>query len=177
MLWRRIRPRVVSGVLLMPVLVGAGCAPGISERKPGSSSESISAEFAINGSLKNVQFIESYEEGLQTARRQGRPMLVFFTAEWCSYCHQMMEEALSDTRIVAQSQDFICVLVDADKEPEVCKTFQISGFPTVQFLSPQGTPLNRLVGSRPAEQVLYEMQTALEAVTRQMSLAQDRTLR
>ncbi len=89
-------------------------------------------------------------------------MLLFFTAQWCQYCHQMAAEAFTNPQVVGLSEKFVCVLVDADSQPEICRQFHVSAFPTVQFVSPQGFLLNRIEGKRPGHQVMMAMQSALQ---------------
>jgi thioredoxin-like negative regulator of GroEL len=103
------------------------------------------------------------------ARDSRRPMLVFFTATWCQYCHQLADDAFRQEGVVALSRQFVCVRVDADAEPHICREFHIRGFPTIQFMSPGGVPLNRVTGKRPAHELVMEMQAALQAVARGMT--------
>ncbi len=112
----------------------------------------------------NLQFVEGYQRGYELAMQSGRPMLVFFTAEWCHYCHQMAGEAFMDPQVVNLARNFVCILVDADGEPAVCRQFRVQGYPTVQFISPRGVPLNRLVGKKPSGQVSMAMQAALQNI-------------
>ena len=113
-----------------------------------------------------LPFVVGYEAGVAEAQRQNKPLLVFFTAEWCHYCHAMAAEALSQEVVVRIAERFVCVLVDADAEPEVCRQYRVRAYPTVQFLSPTGVPLNRMTGKQPAQQVVMEMQAALQSVAR-----------
>ncbi|MEX2119532.1 MAG: thioredoxin family protein [Pirellulales bacterium] len=115
---------------------------------------------------EKIEFVEGYAQGRDAAREQGRPMLVFFTADWCTYCHQMADEVFTQDQVIRLAGQFVCVLVDADAEPEVCGTFQVKGYPTVQFLSPRGVPLNRVTGKQPGHELVMAMQTALQAVAR-----------
>ena len=64
-------------------------------------------------------------------------MLIFFTAQWCRFCHQMADEAFTHPQVVSLSEHFVCVLVDADSEPEICRKFGVTGYPTIQFVSPR----------------------------------------
>lgn len=114
----------------------------------------------------NLRFVEGYRQGYQRALREGRPMLVFFTAQWCHFCHQMAGEAFTNPQVVDLSQRFVCILVDADAEPDVCEQFGVRGYPTIQFLSPRGVPLNRIVGKKPGHQLVMAMQAALQNVAR-----------
>jgi len=116
-----------------------------------------------------LEFVEGYADGYQQARHAGRPMLVFFTASWCGFCHQMEAEAFNDSQVAAFSRQFICILVDADREPDVCQEFRIRGYPAIQFLTPQGVPLNRLAGKRSAAELMLQMQAALEATANRSS--------
>jgi thioredoxin-like negative regulator of GroEL len=113
-----------------------------------------------------VAFIDGFDRGVEAAVQQGKPMLVFFTAEWCHYCHQMAAEAFADSNVATLSERFVCILVDADAEPRVCRRFRVKSFPTVQFLSSRRTPLNRLVGKRSTADLLRQMHAALQAVAR-----------
>jgi thiol:disulfide interchange protein len=113
-----------------------------------------------------TQFVRSYAEGLRQSQASGKPMLVFFTAEWCRYCHQMADDAFGQEAVVLLSQQFVCVMVDADAEPDVCRQFRVQAFPTVQFVSTRGVPLNRLVGRKPGADVVAAMHAALQSVAR-----------
>lgn len=113
-----------------------------------------------------LKFVSGFEQGLAQAQREGKPVLLFFTAHWCGFCHQMAHEAFTHSQVVALSERFVCVLVDADEQPEVCREYQVRGYPTIQFLSPRGVPLNRVMGKKPGHQLVMEMQAALQAVAR-----------
>ncbi len=117
----------------------------------------------------NIQFIEGYELGQEEANRTGKPMMLFFTASWCHYCHQMEAEAFTFPQAVKLAGQFTCVLIDADAEAAVCQMFHVRGYPTIQFVSPGGAPLNRIVGKQPGQQLVMEMQAALQSVARRAS--------
>ena len=150
--------------LLLSVLagceLGAEPAPSPQVSAPEASSE-VARPTVARGLL---HFSESYQQALSDAERENKPLLLFFTAEWCHYCHQMAGEAFTNPQVVSLSEKFVCVLIDADASPEVCREFHVSAFPTVQFVSPQGLPLNRIEGKRPGHQVMMAMQAALQTV-------------
>ncbi|MEX2112686.1 MAG: thioredoxin family protein [Pirellulales bacterium] len=117
-----------------------------------------------------MPFVEGYDQGYARALAESKPMLVFFTAEWCHFCHQMADEAFTHPQVVRLAEQFVCILVDADREPAVCQQYQVNGYPTIQFLSPRGVPLERIVGKKPGHQVMMAMQTALQNVARRENL-------
>ncbi len=148
--------------LLLSLL--AGCemevepAPSPQASAPVAASET--AQPAVARGL--LHFSESYQQGLSEAERENKPLLLFFTAQWCHYCHQMAGEAFTNPQVVGLSEKFVCVLVDADSAPDVCQHFHVSAYPTVLFVSPQGVALNRIEGKRPGHQVMMAMQSALQ---------------
>ncbi|MBI2826877.1 MAG: thioredoxin family protein [Planctomycetia bacterium] len=156
------RIRALAGPTCVAALMFlGGCDASGPEQAPaaGPAAVPIVARGAIS-------FVEGYDRGLALAKNDRRPILVFFTASWCQYCHQMANEAFTQNQVVNLSRQFLCVLVDADAEPQVCRQLNVRGFPTIQFLSPDGGPLHRVVGKRPGQQLVIDMQTALQAVAR-----------
>jgi thiol:disulfide interchange protein len=115
-----------------------------------------------------VQFVEGYAQGCALAASRQKPMMLFFTAHWCEYCRQMVDEAFTHPQVVRLSDSFVCVLVDADREAAVCRQFAVSGYPTIQFLSPRGAALSRVVGKKPAGQVTAAMQAALAQLAKKL---------
>jgi uncharacterized protein YyaL (SSP411 family) len=113
-----------------------------------------------------LRFVDDYAQGAREAASQRKPMLVFFTASWCHFCHQMADEAFTHPQVVRLSEQFVCVLIDADAQAALCRQFQVTGYPTIQFVSPRGEPIGRIVGKKPGYQVMIGMQAALQQVAR-----------
>jgi hypothetical protein len=44
----------------------------------------------------------------------------------------------------------------------------VTGYPTIQFVSPRGALLGRVVGKQPGHQLMMAMQAALQNVARRM---------
>lgn len=128
----------------------------------------------VAGSAGQIAFVEGFEHGLQLARNEQKPLLLFFTAEWCKYCQQMEREAFAQQAVVELSREFVCVLIDADAEPDICRQFDVRGFPTIQFVSSSGLRLNRVTGKQPASQLAMHMKSALQALVRRDKATQQR---
>ena len=109
-----------------------------------------------------ILFVSDFSEGRRLADAQGMPCLVFFTAEWCTYCHQMEELAFGDPHVAELAGNFICIVVDADRYPKLCRDFAVTGFPTIQFVSSNGSMLHRLVGRQSAVDLAQGMRAALK---------------
>ncbi|QSX01078.1 DUF255 domain-containing protein [Haloterrigena alkaliphila] len=70
------------------------------------------------------------------------PVLLSLTATWCDHCHEMDEETYAEPRIAANVNDsFVPVRVDVDRHPRVRDRYNMGGFPSTVFLSPDGSVL------------------------------------
>jgi len=107
-------------------------------------------------------FVNDVEAGRSLAAEKDLPCMLFFTADWCTYCHEMEETAFCDPEVAQMAGNFVCVLVDADHEKEVCEQFSVSGYPTIQFVSSRGRVLNRLVGRQSSPELVAGMRAALK---------------
>jgi thioredoxin-like negative regulator of GroEL len=153
--------RFSSGVFVL-ALLASGCQSQAPSEPAAATAESAAPHLAKG----RINFVDGYQAGYEQGVRENRPMLVFFTAGWCGFCHQMANDAFTDDQVVNLSERFLCILVDADAEPQVCQQFHVRGYPTIQFLSPRGVPLNRVVGKQAGHHLVMEMQAALQAVAR-----------
>jgi protein disulfide-isomerase len=167
---------VVRVCALLSASLLAGCEIGVEGTPEPTQQPAASTGTAKQGARVargHLRFVEHYADGYSQAVNQGKPMLVFFTAAWCHFCHQMAEEAFTHPQVVSLSEHFVCILVDADAEPDVCRQFDVTGYPTIQFLSPRGAALDRIVGKKPGHQLMMAMQAALQSVARRQSDADD----
>jgi uncharacterized protein YyaL (SSP411 family) len=86
-----------------------------------------------------VEWHEWGPEPFEIADRTGKPVLLSLSATWCSWCHEMDEETYADPRIAANVNDgFVPVRVDVDRHPRVRERYNMGGFPTTAFLTPDG---------------------------------------
>ena len=125
-----------------PVSLGSQAAPSIQKGK--------------------LTFVQGAQAGYQLASTQKKPCLLFFTADWCTYCHRMEELAFTNESVAELAKQFVCVLVDADREQAACQKFEVTGFPTVQFISQKGQKLHKLIGMQTASDLAEGMKLALE---------------
>jgi thiol-disulfide isomerase/thioredoxin len=72
----------------------------------------------------------SYTEALQKSGETGKPVLVFFTAEWCKWCKQMKQETMPDARVQSALKNYILVYVDTDKERVSARKFNVESLPS-----------------------------------------------
>lgn len=73
------------------------------------------------------------------AARKQKPILLDISAVWCHWCHVMDNVTYADPGVVARvNQDFVPVRVDTDRRPDVNNRYNMGGWPTTAFLTPEG---------------------------------------
>jgi len=158
--WGYFSTKWASFVIVLLALAVSGCQRAEHHSAPPEVLAEIGPQLLT--SRGKLQFVKNVEAGYRLADEKGLPCLLFFTADWCTYCHEMEETAFVDREVAQLADNFICVLVDADLEKEVCEQFSVSGYPTIQFVSSSGRVLNRLVGLQSAQELMTGMQAALK---------------
>jgi protein disulfide-isomerase len=166
--WRWLVIGICAGML-----IGCGDAPAPENASALKTTDADASSLAYG----QIKFVEGYRYGYSLAQQQSKPMLLYFTFENCEYCRQMAADAFMQDQVVNLSDRFVCIVVDLDKEPEICQEFRVKFYPTIQFLSQRGVPLNRLTGKQTGGQVAFEMHAALQAVARRAETPVTTTLR
>ncbi|HEX6465405.1 MAG TPA: DUF255 domain-containing protein, partial [Vicinamibacterales bacterium] len=73
------------------------------------------------------------------AAHERKPVLLSITAAWCRACHEMDRTTYADPRVEALVRDrFIPLRVDADRRPDINERYNLGGWPTTAFLTPDG---------------------------------------
>jgi uncharacterized protein YyaL (SSP411 family) len=78
-------------------------------------------------------------QAFEEAARQDKPMLLSLSAVWCHWCHVMDETTYSDEAVIQHINDqFVPVRVDNDQRPDINLRYNMGGWPTTAFLTPEG---------------------------------------
>jgi uncharacterized protein len=87
------------------------------------------------------------EQALETARREGKPILLSIGYSACHWCHVMAHECFEDAAIAARMNElFVNIKVDREERPDLDRIYQLAhqmitqrngGWPLTMFLSPE----------------------------------------
>lgn len=100
-----------------------------------------------------------YDQALILAKRQKLPIYIQFHANWCAYCKKLEKESYSKPAIqkVLKSQFIPVRLTEGDKQQftvdgktvsvnDLFAKYQVTGFPTLVFLTADGKALGKTPG-------------------------------
>lgn len=82
------------------------------------------------------------------SRETGRPVLIFWGAEWCPDCQQLKSSVFSRPDFIAKSRLFVPVYLDGDLPgaQQWGDVFRVTGYPTVVVLDGSRREITRLAG-------------------------------
>ncbi len=79
------------------------------------------------------------DKAFQEAQVADKPVLLAISAVWCHWCHVMDETSYSDPEVIRLiNERYVPVRVDNDERPDVNRRYNMGGWPTTAFLTPDG---------------------------------------
>ena len=86
-----------------------------------------------------IRWREWGDAPFREAALSQRPILLGISAVWCHWCHVMDETTYSDPDVIRLVNDrYVPIRVDNDKRPDVNRRYNMGGWPTTAFLTPDG---------------------------------------
>lgn len=94
----------------------------------------------------DLEWIANEAEGLETARRDGKPVMLDFYATWCAACKELDHKTFSHPDVQSKLSQFVKIKLDFTKNSEeverLKKKYGIVGLPVVIFYDAKGNQLN-----------------------------------
>ncbi len=134
----------------------------------GSFTSLIEAAPPLSGASggSKLQWQKSLKVAQRLAIQQDKPIMIVFGASWCTYCHKLERETLTDKRITSFiEREFIPVHLDFDKESKVAKILEVERLPCTVFLTPQADLLFRTEGFANVKEFQSTLDSVLEKRT------------
>jgi uncharacterized protein YyaL (SSP411 family) len=86
-----------------------------------------------------VPWLPWNKESFEKAKEQDKPVLLGISAVWCHWCHVMDETTYSDTEVARLIEEkFVPIRVNRDQRPDIDKRYNMGGWPSTAFLTPDG---------------------------------------
>lgn len=141
-------------IALSLTLALLGCRQTSSEVKVAQAQEIAWREGDVN-------------DAFAEARNLGKPVILYWGANWCPPCAQMKATLFRDPDFIAETQKFVPVYLDGDTKDaqKWGERFGISGYPTVIVLRPDGTELTRIANTTVAAELPRLLEAAAARIT------------
>lgn len=110
---------------------------------------------AGNGEVKWYGF----NEGMALAKKEGKPVVIDFYADWCKWCKVMDKETFAEPEVAEiLAKDYICIRVDTDSRQklqymglevlpaELFRMMEGSGLPATAFFDRDGRRIKTITG-------------------------------
>ncbi len=111
----------------------------------------------------------TYDKGVQQAKKDGKKLMLEFTAKWCGYCKKMRATTFKDPDVIAMlNENYITATVDGESRDTInlegwmtngrslAKEYRIQGYPTYWFFTSEGEKIAPVRGYRSKEE-LYDI--------------------
>jgi len=90
-------------------------------------------------STAKISWLDWSEDAFQRAKNENKPILLDISAVWCHWCHRLDRDTYSVPDIAEYvNNHFVPIRVDTDKRPDINRRYNMGGWPTTAFLTPEG---------------------------------------
>ena len=99
----------------------------------GKSKEDVPTDATTQSGIRFFQ--GSFQQALNEAKKQHKPLFVDFYAQWCGPCKRMAKTIFTQDSIGKYfNEKFISIQIDAEKPENVAiaKQYKIEAFPTLE---------------------------------------------
>jgi thioredoxin-like negative regulator of GroEL len=108
----------------------------------------------------------NWQKTLRTAHdaavEHHKPLLLIFGASWCTFCHKLHRETLTEPALAALiNRDFIPLALDFDKDTRVVEILEVEQLPCTIVLNSEADLLLKYVGFAKPDAFQKKLQSAL----------------
>jgi|GEM_PF-2460855 len=111
-----------------------------------------------------IAFLYDHAAGMEIARRERKPTLVFFSVPDNLGSQRMLETTFHDEEIKRLAEWLVCIHVDGLQESALCESLGITNFPTIILSNTNGAEVRRLVGRQTPDQLAVQIHVLLQVM-------------
>ena len=118
----------------------------------------------------------TYDDGMAEARQSGKSIVIYFHADWCTYCVRMQKETFTHDSVIDFMNSIaialiilivvfgtvVAVKVDVDREKKVARSFGVRGLPATVLLMRNGDQVGPMPGFIPPKNYLAMLTKIME---------------
>lgn len=104
-----------------------------------------------------IDWVEDYNTGVALAAQSGKPIMLYFTADWCPPCKELQKNVFSREDVVLASRQLINIYLDVDKDRATMEAYKVRSIPIIFFLDSTAEIVSTILGDRSAKEFLKHM--------------------
>ncbi len=172
--WNRVLTPVylmLSGILLGFVFSGKGVMPGFKKFQIAFGVFLIAMGLLVYRAWPQpveLAFVPYQDSLIQQAKKEGKPVFIDFSANWCLPCKELEIKTFPDTRVREELKNWVLLKADLTQYSsgpveELKKIYGIQGVPTLIFLGADGNERQdlRAVGFITPDELMSKLQKAV----------------
>ena len=120
--------------------------------------------FASDFPSGSPKFGTNYETALATAKKEGKPIILVFSATWCPPCQSMKKAVYPSAEVKPLHDKFVWAYLDVDdtENAKAATKYGVEGIPHVQFLSSEVKNIDKVVGGLPPAEFAATLSKVLQ---------------
>lgn len=111
------------------------------------------------------EWSHDFEATMARAKREGRPVVLHFSAVWCGPCRMMEAQTLHRPEVAQMLDVSLGVLIDSDDRGDLKHRYGIRSIPADIVVDPSGRAIQRRTGFASAAKYVGELRTAIARAT------------
>jgi len=120
--------------------------PQITRAEEEAQKDYLAPDRAAKRSGKKVNFSHDYKTALGLAKKNKQNLFIDFETTWCGPCKTMDQWVYTADDVIAATANIVCVKVDGDDNRDLVKKYDVTGYPTLILVSPDGDILKQVSG-------------------------------
>jgi len=103
-----------------------------------------------------IPWRENYASASDESKKNGRPLMLWFTATWCGPCQSLKTTTWADPDVARELSNYVCVKLDVDQPDTkpLAEKYQVNGIPRFVILDKDGKVVHDAVGAMPPSDFL-----------------------
>lgn len=152
-------------LLVLAILTATWTSACATREEAAKQQDGSGSPETVQAKKAQIRWLD-FDDGLASARRTRKPVMINFFTDWCLYCKKLDRETLQDSEVVKiLENNFIAIRLNAENgrarlsyrgesfsHAEFSRHFGVTAFPSIAFLNDKGEPITMVPGFVPAPQ-------------------------